>query len=255
MINVFRFRPIYLFLVALQFLTRLPVARDLDPKPKDLNQALYFFPVVGFFLGLVSVGFLKLFTHWGLAWELACALSLVAGVLITGCFHEDGLADTCDGLWGGFTPQRRLEIMKDSRVGTYGATALVLFFLVKFLALKNTSLDKLLIWLPMVGMLSRLSSLPFVALMPYVSLSEHHKPIVQGISKTKAFVNLFVGFVFVYLVVPGKLFALWFFGCIFLWGFFYALFKRKLGGLTGDGLGAINVITEVVILVMSSTWA
>lgn len=120
------FRPFSGFLVALRFLTRLPVpfVRTLDPPP--LRDAMALFPAVGAVIGAISGGALVVANLAGLP-DLFCGLFAIAvATIITGAFHEDGLADVADGFGGGQTREERLEIMKDSRIGTYGTLALVL---------------------------------------------------------------------------------------------------------------------------------
>ncbi|MGH2629336.1 MAG: adenosylcobinamide-GDP ribazoletransferase, partial [Actinomycetota bacterium] len=118
--------------VAIQFLTRLPVrVRFVEG---DLRRAVGFFPSVGAIVAAIGVG-----VRWGLGSLVgegpATVLAVVAMVLSTGAFHEDGLADTADGLWGGATSEDRLRIMRDSRLGAYGTIALVLFFATKLAVL------------------------------------------------------------------------------------------------------------------------
>ena len=115
--------PLRLLVVAVGFLTRVPVPRiDLDAD--DLRRASAFFPLVG--LGVAGVGVaVRIATEplWGTG--VATVAAIVAMIVVTGAFHEDGLADTADGLWGGWHPAARLAIMRDSRIGTYGTVALI----------------------------------------------------------------------------------------------------------------------------------
>jgi adenosylcobinamide-GDP ribazoletransferase len=111
------------FRAAVGFLTRLPAGRP-DRYPTDLTAASGFFPLVGAIVAAVGIAVWVVVE--ALLGPLAAAVaSVLATVALTGAVHEDGLADTADGLWGGATPERRLEIMRDSRLGTYGAVALV----------------------------------------------------------------------------------------------------------------------------------
>jgi adenosylcobinamide-GDP ribazoletransferase len=107
------------------FYTRIPVPADLEYNPTLLNRSRMYFPAVGLLVGLLSAG-----AYWLslILWSpsIAVLLSLVFSIWITGAFHEDGLADTTDGLGGGWSKERILEIMKDSRIGTFGTIALLL---------------------------------------------------------------------------------------------------------------------------------
>ena len=112
-----------LFLCAVQFLTRIPTPVLRDFQPDWISRSARYFPLVGLLVGGICAA-----VFWGASqlWTgaLPALLAIGVGVLVTGAFHEDGLADTCDGLGGGGTSERRLEIMKDSRIGTYGALGL-----------------------------------------------------------------------------------------------------------------------------------
>ena len=121
-----RFRPFASFLMALRFLTRMPVpfVRTVDPPP--LKDAMWTFPVVGAFVGSIT-GIALVLAHMARLPELFCALfALAITAMITGAFHEDGLADVADGFGGGNTREERLEIMKDSRIGAFGTLTLII---------------------------------------------------------------------------------------------------------------------------------
>jgi adenosylcobinamide-GDP ribazoletransferase len=119
------FRPLAEFVHALKFLTRLPVpfSRTIDPPP--FNQTMRMFSVVGALIGCGIALVLLAGKYVYLPAMLAALLAVAAGMLLTGALHEDGLADTADGLGGGKTRERRLEIMRDSRIGSYGTLALI----------------------------------------------------------------------------------------------------------------------------------
>ena len=111
------------FLTALMLLTRLPVGRWCRYSQEAVASSVCYFPTVGALVGAIGATVLWA-AHSAFPAKVAVLLCMLATVLATGAFHEDGLADAADGLWGGGTPQRRLEIMKDSRLGSYGAIAL-----------------------------------------------------------------------------------------------------------------------------------
>ena len=124
------------FLESLRFFTRLPLGYS----PHDaglLARSHPFFPAVGAVVGLILILTLSLVEPL-LGRSLAVLVMLAVGWVLTGGFHEDGFADVCDGIWGGFTPQRRLEIMKDSRLGTFGSLGLIWL-----VAMKATALGQL----------------------------------------------------------------------------------------------------------------
>ena len=131
-----------LFLIALQFLTRVPVPAWVGWREDWMNQSARHFPLVGAFVGAFGAA-----VFWGAAhlWSatMAVLMSMVATVWLTGAFHEDGLADTCDGLGGAVSRQRALEIMKDSRLGTYGTVGLLAVLALKAVALTGLAVRDL----------------------------------------------------------------------------------------------------------------
>ena len=118
-------RELRLFLTAVQFLTRLPVPSLKDFAPEWITASARYYPLVGQIVGAIS-GLVLVYA--GKAWggAIPAVLAVLAGILVTGAFHEDGLGDTADGLGGGRDKATRLAIMKDSRIGTYAALALVI---------------------------------------------------------------------------------------------------------------------------------
>lgn len=124
------------FALALVFLTRLPLPH-LDFSGRSLSSALWAAPLVGVVVGLIGGIVFAVATWLGLAAGPAAALALAATMLVTFCLHEDGLGDTADGFGGGRTRERKLDIMRDSRVGTYGVAALALSILLRWTALSE----------------------------------------------------------------------------------------------------------------------
>ena len=158
------FEALRLLGVALGFLTRVPVPRT-AVGPDDLRRAAAFFPLVG--LGVAGVGIAAraaVTPLWGTA--VATVAAIVAMVLVTGAFHEDGLADTADGLWGGWTPAARLAIMRDSRIGTYGTTALIAAFAIRIALLLPLGLADFARAAACAHVLGRASSLLLARLLP-----------------------------------------------------------------------------------------
>ena len=165
-----------LFFVALQFLTRLPSPRWVGFEPEWLNQSARHFPAVGLLVGALAAFVLVLgdvlFTP-----AVAVGLSMAATLLLTGAFHEDGWADTCDALGGGASigRERALVIMKDSRIGTYGAVGLVLM-----LGMKAATLTALPLVLAVPALLfahttSRAAAVALIRWLPYAGDLEHAK--------------------------------------------------------------------------------
>ena len=122
------------FIVALQFLTSIPVPLKREYTPREMGKSTLYFPVVGLIIGLTLAGL-----HWLLGlllpYGLVNAFIIIALVLLTGAIHLDGFADTCDGIAGHRTVEERWQVMRDSRVGAFGVVGVVLLLLVKYTAL------------------------------------------------------------------------------------------------------------------------
>jgi len=182
-------------------------------------------------------------------WSLPVCLLLVLifHLWITGAFHEDGLADSIDALGGGYTVEKRLSIMKDSRIGTYGSVALILALGLK-LALW-LSIDGLLIALLVVPAIARFTPLLLMHFMRYVTdpESSRSKPVAESFSGRRL---LLAGlFCLLLALLTQTLFwaLLAVAGTALIWG---VNLQRQLGGYTGDTLGASVILTELVLLLM-----
>src|SRR5436190_15086530 len=130
-------KELHIFFTALLFYTRIPCPKNIDHNPDYLNRASRYFPLMGWIVGGIAfvVYYLSCFLFNS---EIAIVLSIIAGILTTGAFHEDGFADVCDGFGGGWTKEKILMIMKDSAIGAYGAIGLALLFLLKFKLLSES---------------------------------------------------------------------------------------------------------------------
>jgi adenosylcobinamide-GDP ribazoletransferase len=233
------------FLLAVQFLTRLPVPRGLATTEAELGQAAGFFPLVGVVVGASAAAILTLAQRY-VPLSIAVFLTLVFAALITNGFHEDGLADTFDGLGGGWTKDRALEIMRDSRIGTYGSLALIFLILGKYTFL--TALEPRLIWrwLILAHTASRWTVLPLCVWLPYARAEGQGKLVARQIGFTAFFVGSLT-LLLVLLLFPWRiaLVALAVVAAVILLSGLY--FKRRLDGITGDCLGAANQLTEITL--------
>ena len=254
------------FLLALQFFTRVPVTGRLADwvgfSPAMLRASSAHFPGIGLLVGLVAAGVYGAL-HWALgngtpatasaAALVAAVLSTVATVLMTGGFHEDGLADVADGLGSGAPRERALDIMKDSRIGAFGAMALVLALLAKvaLLALLGAhSLGAALCALVGGHVLSRFWPLMLVRTMAHVgdTATSKSKPLADQISQRALWAAGLWCFVPLALVGSAQtaLFLIACMGCSALGAAQVArLLARRLQGFTGDGLGAVQQVSEI----------
>lgn len=229
---------------ALQFLTRLPLPA-VAFRPALLARGALYFPLVGLVVGALGSAVWLLAALW---WPpaVAAALAIVAMLLVTGGFHEDGLADTADGLGGGWTAADKLRIMRDSRIGTYGGLALGVVLLLRYAVLSGLAPAAVAVALPLSQMLGRWSTLPLVAASPYVG-GGSGRALVQGISGARVVLaTLFVA-ALAGLAAPRLFAALALLSAVAVL-LAARLFRRQLGGITGDALGAANVALELLVL-------
>lgn len=245
------------FLLALQFFTCIPItgrlAQWVGYSPAMLRASAAHFPAVGWVVG--ALGALALAGALAL-WPplVAAVLCTVVTVLVTGAFHEDGLADVADGLGGASTRERALEIMKDSRIGAFGAIAVVLALGLKFAllaALAGHGAFVACAALLAAHVLSRLAPLAVMRASPYVGgEGGKAKPMADAVSGTAVFVAVLWSLpAAALLVISGGVLngvaALAAAALVAL--FMVRLLRRRLGGFTGDGLGATQQLSELAI--------
>lgn len=240
-----------LFFIALQFFTRLPIPGWVGFQPEWLQHASRYFPLVGCVVAAVAAGVYAL-AALVLPAPLAAVLSTAASIYVTGAFHEDGFADTCDGLGGGMTRERVLEIMKDSRVGAYGAIGIICMLGVKCTALAMLPPASAIAALFLAHPLSRLAATGLIWRMDYARDQGKAKPMAQqmhnGEFAIAAITALLPGAV---LVATGLLAFAWLAACIAaaalaaVW--LARKFQARLQGYTGDCLGAVQQLAEVAI--------
>lgn len=246
--------PLRLFLTAVQFYTRIPVPRWVGHSDAQLAAATPYFPLVGMLIGLIT-GLTFTFAAEGFGPQIAAVLSLGVGVLLTGAFHEDGFADVCDGFGGGYSKERVLEIMKDSRVGAFGAIGIGLLLLLQAAALAETPSWGVSSVLAIIAAhsLSRALALCVAWWLPYVreDASSKAKPVVSGLSAAPVMAALLLG------LLPLVAFAWQFAVTQALVALLLALigvlmcalrFKKRLGGYTGDCLGAAQQVAFTALL-------
>jgi adenosylcobinamide-GDP ribazoletransferase len=237
------------FIISLQFLTIIPFSKNTNVNEEDLGKSMLYFPLAGLFIGICLVGV-------NLSLSLLLPKSVVDGLIITflvvmtGSMHLDALADTIDGIASGKERKEKLRIMKDPTVGAMGVVAIILVLMLKYLALTaipDMLKNQALLVMPVMGrwaqvIVSYFSSYAGLKRGLGVPFTTHVSLFILVAASIMAVLIAFCLF-----LVKGAVIA----GSILLFSFFYSLFfKRLLGGVTGDVLGAGNEIIEAAVLIM-----
>jgi len=237
---------------ALQFSTRLPISGGLADDRADFAQTAWAIPIAGAIVGLIGALVYALAQASGLAPLPSAALSLVATMLTTGCLHEDGLADTADGFGGGGSRHDKLEIMRDSRVGTYGACALILSVLLRTSAIANIAAPALVAPALIAAHAASRATMPIsMWLVPSArtdGLSATAGSVSRrsvGIASAAGIVALVLAFGLTAGIVLTVLLLL-------LIGGMAWLCIKQIGGQTGDVLGALEQVGEIIILLAAA---
>ncbi len=238
--------------VALGYFTRIPVPQWVWTDQDRLNRASRYFGLVGFLMGAASALVFWL-SSLVLPGSIAVLLAMVVGLLLTGCFHEDGLADTADGLGGGWQLADKLRIMKDSRLGSYGALVLLMAVLLKWqllTELANFSANFTATALILGHTLSRVLAASMIFTEPYVRDDDSKsKPIVTEQNWNDLWVLLATG-VLVLLLLPGMKALMLLMSLVLCRWLLVRWLRAQLGGYTGDTLGACQQIGELVVYLL-----
>jgi adenosylcobinamide-GDP ribazoletransferase len=233
------------FLVAFQFLTRLPIP-GVPYESDSLARSAKFFPVVGLVIGFSAAGLQHILTpHLNRA--LVALLVLTFFVLITGGLHEDALADTADAFGGGLNREQVLAIMRDSRIGSFGALALILSMLARVFLLSILPLNRFAAVVVSAQVLCRWTALPLSYFMPSARESEGQGArITQKISLSSLLVGTLLSFA---IVVYSMRRDFWIpmTAAIAITALSGLYFVRRISGITGDCFGTTNQLTEIAI--------
>ena len=249
-------KELHIFFTCLMFYTRIPCPKNINHNPDYLNKATRYFPFIGWIVGSISFLAFYIFSLF-LSIEIAVILAIIASILTTGAFHEDGFADVCDGFGGGWTKEKILLIMKDSAIGAYGAIGLVLLFLLKFKLLSEAILlftdtkSYFLIFLLFISAhaLSRLAAISIIFTHEYSrdDASSKSKPIAKKHSWKEVFGAFFFGLLPLLALTYFQYKILFVLIPVFLARYFLArYFQKWIDGYTGDCLGATQQICEVI---------
>jgi len=218
------------YFVAQTFMTRLPSPVKLQWSEAELASSTPWFVAVGAVVGVIAAIAWQIgFTLW--SQEIAALFAITASILATGAFHEDGLADSADGIGGAFEIEKKLAIMRDSRIGTYGSVALILTIIAKFSAISLLDPGSAAGTIIGAHMLGRWTSVPLIKYNEYVREQGTGKPFASMVTTSNVIWSSAAA-----LLLSTQRYV-----------------RRKLGGITGDVLGAVNSLTELLVyLIMSS---
>ena len=233
-------------LFAWQMLTRVPIPASIEFNRARQRRAIGYYPLAGALIGICIAAF-WFAAQWLLPSPVAILLAIAAGLLLTGAFHEDGLADTADGL-GGRDAAAALAIMVDSRIGVFGAAALWLVLAIKAAALIALPAAVLPMALLFAHAGSRLSLVIVMATSPYVGANPEAKPTTAGVGAGGLIRSALTGFAVLaaaLTVVPALVLAGGLIGLIIGHAAGRLLYERKLRGHTGDCLGATQQLSEL----------
>jgi adenosylcobinamide-GDP ribazoletransferase len=237
------------FLIALQFLTRIPIPNSIEVSEGDIGHAAAYFPFVGVIVGsCASIVFIGLNTYLPVSTSVIGVLIITA--VLTNGFHEDGLADSFDGFGGGWDKENILRIMRDSRIGTFGGLSLILLILAKYNILSLNAGPNLWRWLIFAHTTSRWTVLPMCKWLPYAREQGQGGLVARRID-WRAIIIATVTLIAASFLLPlhQSLIAIVVTtGIIITTGLYY---KYRIGGITGDCLGATNQLTEVAIYLVA----
>lgn len=238
------------FATAMMFFTRIPVPFTIPYSSEIMNRSQKYFAWVGLLVGLINAAILYLSSQL-FNLEIGIVLMMITSVLLTGAFHEDGFTDLCDSFGGGYGKEKILTIMKDSRVGAYGTIGIILLFALKFFsiqALGTVDLMKTLWIIILAHISSRFISGTMIYTHQYVTDidASKSKPLANKPLDRMALLVGFISVLLSFVLIPDWrliiAFALAYLGKIYMGWYF----KKHIGGYTGDCLGAVQQVCEVL---------
>ena len=245
-------RELELFLAAVGFFTRVPVPMKPDFSEADLNHSTRYFPLVGIMIGATGAAVFVLAAEI-LPMELAVLASMAATIYLTGAFHEDGLTDAIDGLGGGWEKEQVLTIMQDSRIGSFGAVGLFLMLMVKYEALAHTYPALIPVAIIAGHALSRFAAGLVIYTQIYVKPQGKAKPLATKLGRGELATMAVFGLGPLLLLAPKLLITL--LPVIVVWCWFSYILKKRLGGYTGDCLGAMQQLCELAFYIGVAAWS
>jgi len=236
------------FLLTLGFMTRIPVKVDLgEVKDEDMHKGFLYYPVVGLIIGIVDLAVYLLVTLV-LPSIFGIIFAMLANFCVTGAFHLDGLSDTADGIYSARTRERMLEIMKDSRIGTNGAIAMNFDLMLKICGLAALPAEKI----PMMILMMPIAGKMVQGAIVYKAVYPREKGI--GIYVGTIDLSTLIGTIILGLIAMVTAFSWWgavLYAVLFCFAYLFRVYiTGKIGGITGDVMGAGSELAEVLLVLL-----
>ncbi|GKU26751.1 adenosylcobinamide-GDP ribazoletransferase [Clostridium folliculivorans] len=237
------------FILIIQFMTRIPINLSLEVKREDFADAVRYFPLVGLIIGAIDL-FVYIITSKVFHGMLPAVFAMISHIIVTGGLHLDGLSDTADGIFSGRSKDKILEIMKDSRVGTFGVLALIALMLLKFAAIQELSKVNIYSVLLISPVISRTLATLLMYKRRYARQKEGLGDLFIGKISTLTFsIALALGLIITLAV--GRTYGL----IVIIVGYIFTILfrlyiEKRLDGITGDILGASVELNEVLVLIV-----
>ncbi len=240
-------KQLHYFLTAVLFFTRIPCPKWVDHSSEALQKSNRYFSLIGILVGSIAA-LTYYFANFIFTTDIALVISMISSIWITGAFHEDGFADVCDGFGGGWTKEKILTIMKDSRLGTFGVIGLIGILSLKFLALQHLAIHhNIPLILISAHAISRFVATLLLYTHEYVRdiNSSKIKPTAKQIDKKSVVASFIFGITPLFFLNEVLLFLvlLPLFITYVYCGYF---FKKWIGGQTGDCAGALQQVSEII---------
>ena len=236
-------------IILTKFMTRIPIPIKVNYDPKKLGKSIKFFPLVGLAIGFILYYLSIILVKFSKNNLINALIVIVIELMVVGIIHIDGLCDTFDGLFSYREKEKMLEIMKDSRIGTNGAIILVLYFIVKILFISeifSINLKYLIIY----PVLARLATPVNAAFSDYARKNGMSNFIISQNSAFEGIFSIILSVVLSFLIFSFKGFEL-FLGAFLFIIFFMQFVKKKIGGVTGDTMGAALELTAIFVLFLA----
>ncbi len=236
------------FILTLQFLTRIPININIKADEKDFAKGIIYFPIIGLIIGVFNLGiYLLARSAFGGMFPIICCI--LSNVMITGALHVDGLADTCDGIFSSRTKDKMLEIMKDSRIGTNGTIAIVFDFAVRMSLFSNAAPNVLYYGILLSPIASRTILVVLMQISKYARANGMGGLFIgkQSINRTIAAFIICTAILFLFLSWIGMALL---FACVGISLLYRYYIYSKIGGMTGDTVGAANELIEICFIAL-----